>query len=493
MKSKCSILDAILLVACIICGTSATLAQGTDLGTIRGTVTDPRSAVLANATVQVTDSETGTSRDLATNEEGQYEAPGLKSGDYRVTVTARGFKTHIVNVSLSSGESVRADANLEVGEATATVEITAEAGIIQTEAPTISSTITNRQLVELPRDSRDIYSFLYLNPNITQGATEDSFKFIGAQSYGASFSLDGQRSNGGIFGGATTSQPSLEAIGELTVLSNNFTAEYAGIANVRVQTKRGTKDFHGSLFYNNRNSALAAWTIQDKNNLANFVPSFARPDYPKPYFNLNETGGSLTGPVPFLGRDKTFFTAAYERRWNVNPVLFALRVGATGAGVPGQRILNGDFSALTNANKPVVPDSVLPLLSAGELTSNTVLVGTTRRFVTIPQRLLNPTVAKLIQNFYPSSSLAAPVNLRGALSDFAQNLTARGTRDLVTARIDHDFTQNDKFYAVYNYQNQPRTSTQFAGVGYPAFGLLENEQENHTLALSYVHVFSSNL
>src|SRR4029078_5330065 len=91
-----------------------------------------------------------------------------------------------------------------------------------------------------------------------------SFKFIGAQSYGASFSLDGQRSNGGVFGEPTASQPSLEVIGALTVLTNNFTAEYAGIANIRVLTKRGESGYHGSLFYNNRNSALAAWSLNDK-------------------------------------------------------------------------------------------------------------------------------------------------------------------------------------------------------------------------------------
>jgi hypothetical protein len=111
-------------------------------------------------------------------------------------------------------------------------------------------------IVDLPRDSRDIYSFLYLNPNITRGASEGSFKFIGAQSYGASFSLDGQRANGGVFGEPTASQPSLETIGELTVLSNSFSAEYAGIANVRITTRRGGSEHHGSLFYNNKNSAL---------------------------------------------------------------------------------------------------------------------------------------------------------------------------------------------------------------------------------------------
>jgi hypothetical protein len=491
MKNMRSLLSSLLLLACIFCGTSSAFAQGTSLGTIRGRVTDQAGAAVLNAAVRVTDLETNISRDLTTDSEGNYEAAALKTGAYQVTVSMNGFTTKVIKVTLTSSDPVRADATLEVGGAVESVEVVSQAGIIQTESPTISGSITNRQLIELPRDSRDIYSFLYLNPNITQGADTESFKFIGAQSYGAAFSLDGQRSNGGVFGSATSSQPSLEAISELTVLSNNFTAEYAGIANVRVQTKRGTKDFHGSLFYNNRNSALAAWTIQDKINLANFVPSFARPDYPKPYFNLNEVGGSLNGPVPF-SKGKTFFMGAYERRWNVNPVLFAVRVGATGAGVPGPRIQAGDFSQLTDANKPNVPAAVLPLLTSAELANNTVLVGSTRRFVTIPQRLLNPSVQKLIQGYFPQASLAAPTNLRGALSDFAQNLTARGTRDLVTARVDHDFTPNDKFYAVWNYQSNPRTSSQFAGAGYPAFGLLENDQTNNTLSLSYTKVFSSN-
>src|SRR5204863_5763594 len=179
--------------------------------------------------------------------------------------------------------------------ATQTILITAEAPLIETASPTIGSTLDNREITELPRDSRDIYSFLYLNPNIAQGAGDGSFKFLGAQTYGACFSLDGQRSNGGVFGEPTASQPSLEAVGELSVLSNNFTAEYAGIANIRVGTKRGQKDFHGSAFYNNKNSALAAWSLRDKIDLASFTPSFARPDFPKPYFNLNETGGSLNG------------------------------------------------------------------------------------------------------------------------------------------------------------------------------------------------------
>ena len=479
------IIISLYLTGCLFALAGPAYSQGTDLGTIRGTVTDPKGDAVPNAAVQVTDLATNISRDLTTNGDGNYEAVGLKSGNYRVTVTASGFKTSSINAGLSGNEAVRADARLEVGETSAVVTVTAEAGLIQTETPTISGTINNRQLIELPRDSRDVYQFLYLNPNITQSADGTEFKFLGAQSYGAAFSLDGQRSNGGIFGNETASQPSLEAISELTVLSNNFTAEYAGIANIRIDTKRGEKNFHGSLFYNNKNSALAAWTIQDKINLANFVPNAARPDYPKPYFNLNETGGSISGPV--FGSKKTFFLGAYERRWNVDTVRFAARNV-----LPGQRLLNADFTQLSNANKPAVPAAVLPLLTPEELAANTILVGSTLRFTTIPQRLLNPTVAKLIQNYFPSSSLAASVDSLGRLTDFAQNVNSRNTRDLVTARIDHDFTSNDHFYAVYNYQRNPSTSGAVQNP-FPALGLRTNEQTNHTLSLSYSHAFSTNL
>jgi hypothetical protein len=106
---------------------------------------------------------------------------------------------------------------------------------------------------------------------------------------------------------------------------------------------------------------------------------------------------------------------------------------------------------------------------------------------------LNPTVAKLLRGYYPDSSPNASIDSRGRLTDFAQNVASYNTRDLVTARIDHDFTPNDKFYGVYNYQRNPSTSGQVAGAAYPAFGLRENEQTNHTLSLSYTRLFSSSL
>ncbi|MBA2705213.1 MAG: carboxypeptidase regulatory-like domain-containing protein [Blastocatellia bacterium] len=474
---------SLLAVACFFCLAAAGHAQGTNSGTIRGRVTDPNGASVAGASVKVTDLGTESARDLTTNDNGEYEATTLQPGNYSVTIVAANFKTTVVNVAVSGSDVVRADARLEIGAQDATVTVTQEAGLIQSESPTIIGNLTTRQLLALPRDSRDIYQFLYLNPNITTSSGGEGFKFIGAQSYGASFSLDGQRSNGGIFGEATSSQPSLEAIEELTVLSNNFSAEYAGIANIRVVTKRGESKYHGSLFANNKNSALAAWSIGDKNDLNAFTPNPANPDFPKPYYNLNEDGGSISGPVP--GSKKTFFLGSYERRWSLTPIRFS-----SSRRLPGQRLLNGDFSDLSNSTKPLVPAGVI--LTPAEIASNTV-GGLGVRFITIPSRLLNPTTARFVNLYYPKSSLSAPVDSLGRLSSFAQNVNQRTVRDLVTARVDHDFSANDKFYAVYNFQDSSGPAGAVAGGAYPAFGLRENQQTNHTLSLTYTRIFSQSV
>ncbi len=483
MNNKHHIFAYLLLGLCFLSGAGSVFAQGTNLGAIRGTVTDSNGAVVAGAKVQAVDLETNLARGVTTNSEGNYEVTGLKYGAYKVTVTAQGFKTASVNqVSLRSGDTVRADVELQAGGTTETVEVVANTPI-NLETPTVSGQLTSREITELPRDSRDIYSFLYLNPNITQGVTDGEFKFIGAQSYGASFSLDGQRANGGIFGSPTASQPSLETVGNLVVLSNNFTAEYAGVANVRVETKRGGRNYEGSVFYNNKNSALAAWSIGDKRGQAQFTPTPALSKFPTPYFNLNETGGSFSGPVPFSS--KTFFMVAYERRWSAAPVRFRSTT------LPHASLYTGDFSKVNDTAKPVVPAEIT--LTAAEVAANTILTGTTRRFVTIPSRLLNPATAAFIKNYFPLTSVNAPINAtNGRLVDYFENLPGLLTRDLGTVRIDHDLTGKDKLTAVYNIQPRDQ-ATAAVQTPYIGLGLTQNEQTNHTLSLSYTRIFADNL
>lgn len=287
-------------------------AQGTDLGTIRGLVTDSSGALIPNVRVTILDLGTNSAHEAKTNAQGGYVVFGLSSGAYKVSVSAPGMDTvQITGIVLNGSDTKNADAVLRVASTKEAVEVTEEAPLVNVENQTISDNITSRTVIDLPRDSRNVYSFLYLNPNITQGSADGEFKFLGAQSYGASFSLDGQRSNGGIFGEPTSSQPSLEAVADINVLSNDFSAEYAGIANIRVTTKRGGAGYHGSAFYNNSNSALAAWTLQDQIGKAEFAPTPIQSAYPNPYFNITDIGGSIGGPIP--GLKKTWFFAAYER------------------------------------------------------------------------------------------------------------------------------------------------------------------------------------
>ncbi|HEV3198841.1 MAG TPA: carboxypeptidase regulatory-like domain-containing protein [Bryobacteraceae bacterium] len=460
---------------------STLFAQGTDLGQIRGTITDASDAAVPNAKITVTDVATGASQTVNANATGEYEVPNLKSGAYRITISAAGFNNlALTGIQVASGSSVRADGRLDVAKSAETVTVQAEASAVQTDSPTIASTLDNRDIVELPRDSRDIYEFLYLNPNITQSAGGDgSFKFIGAQSYGASFSLDGQRSNGGVFGEPTNSQPSLETIGELTILTNNFTAEYAGISNIRIVTKRGEDAYHGSLFYNNRNSALAAWSLTNKEGLNSFVPSPAQPNYPNPYSNLNEFGASFSGRVPKVRR--TYFMMAYERRYSAQP----LNLRSTTLAHPS--LWTGDFSVLTDAAKPAVPAGVT--LTPQEIASNTV-GGQGQKFISIPTRLLNPITQSIIQHYFPPASINAPINpTNGRLTGYYNLVPQHGGRDLGSFRIDHDFTDRDRYYLSFNTQSTHSDSSAVASP-FIGLGLIQRDIQDYTVANSYTKIIT---
>jgi outer membrane receptor protein involved in Fe transport len=471
-----------VLLAFALCSSVFVQGQGTDLGTIRGTVTDSSGAVIAGASVTITDQATNTARHAATNTHGEYQLFGLPSGAYQVSIAAPGMTTQeITGVTLNGSDIVGANAVLKVSSAKEQIVVTAEASIIDTEDQTISDTLNSRAVIDLPRDSRDIYSFLYLNPNITQGSADGEFKFLGGQSYGASFSVDGQRSNGGIFGEPTQTQPTLEAVEDINVLSNDFSAEYAGIGNIRVTTKRGGNSYHGSALYNNSNSALAAWTVQDLIGKSQFAPSPFQSAYPNPYFNINDVGGSFGGPIP--GLKKTWFFAAYERNWNVAPV------NLQNSKLPHPTLTAGDFSLLADSAKPVVPQGVT--LTPTEVANDTV-GGLGQQFITIPSRLLNPDVQQLISKYFPHIGTSAPIDSKGRVPGYETLLPGRSVRDEGTLRVDHDLSANDHIYAVYNASAQT-SATSLVQTPYTGLGLSQTDRRNDTLAVSYTRAFNTRI
>jgi hypothetical protein len=483
VKQKSAVCSINLLILVVLLAPIALLGQGTTLGTIRGTVVDASGAVVPGAKVVITDVGTNLTTTLTTDHQGNYEAAELKYGRYKVDVSSAGFNVaEIVDVDLVGGEVKRVDAKLTPKTSAEAITVTSEAGLIQTENETISNTLNSQQILDLPKDSRDIYDFLYLTPNITFNP-DNGFKFIGAQSWGANFTLDGQRATGAGFGEPIGGQPSFESIGELTVLSNNFNAEYAGISNIRVTTKRGGNTYHGSLFYDNRNSALAAWSINDKIAQANFQPTFATPSFFHAHTNFTETGGSFGGPLPIGRKKKTFFMAAYERRWDVAPIRYRSTT------VAGASVLAGDFTRISNARKPVVPAGVT--LTPAEIAANT-LNGAGTQFTTIPTRLLNPFTTAIIKNYFPDTGVGAPINATTGRAEFNATSSGKVTRDLVTTRIDHDFSERDRFYVTYN-GSFPDGSQSVVGQPFQSLGTLVRQQTNNTLSLSHTHVFNPRL
>ncbi len=472
------------------------VAQGTDLGTIRGTVKDPSGAVIPNASVTIADQATGTLRHTETNANGEYQMFGLPSGTYKVTIAAPGMTAHdITGIVLSGSDTVNANAVLKISGGTESVAVTTEAPTINTADQTIADTITSREVLDLPRDSRDVYSFLYLNPNITQSTGDGTFKFLGFQSYGANFTLDGQRSTSTLDGSASASEPSLEAVGELNVLSNDFSAEYAGISSIRVTTKRGSNQFHGSAFYNNKNSALAGLTIQDQQGIRDAQGSLY--PYPSPYFNLNDVGGSFGGPI--TGLKKTWFFMAYERNYDRDSVQ------VTANRLPHPSFWTGDFSPLITNPDDMNPD-LLPDVPAGvtltpeEVATDTYCVGWPnctgdgQQFVKIPSELLNTNVQQLISKYFPKIDPSIAVNTsNGRIGDLFQTLMpSNTTRDLGTIRIDHDFSDKDHVYGVYNEQafsgGNSAVRSPFTGLG-----LTQQERRTHTLSGSYVRTIRNNI
>ena len=482
MKSRNLI--SLLLVLILGIGTSSSnlFAQGTDLGTIRGTVTDPSGAVIPNAQVEITDLATLTIHKVTTNDHGEYQASALPSGQYKVMITAPGFGASVVNgIVLSGSDAVSANTIMKASANTTTVEVSADAPLINTQDQSLSQTLSSRAIVDIPRDSRDIYSFLYINPNITQSDEPGNFKFIGGQSYGASFSVDGQRSNGGIFGQQTQSQPSLEAVSDLNVLSDTFSAEYAGIANIRVTTKRGGSGYHGSLFYNNKNSALSAWALADKDTLANFAPTVFQPTFNKPFFNITDVGGSVGGPIPKL--KNTWFFTAYEHNSTIEPS------STSSSTLPHPTLLAGDFSLMTPSTMPDVGSAVL---TPNEIATDTV-GGLGKKFIRIPQRLINPVTSKFISLYFPAVGTSAPINpSTGTIAPhYTTSVPGHNYQDMGTLRLDHNFSDSNRVYGVYHTSAQNTALNPVVGV-FTGLGLSQTDRRNQTISLSYTHIFSPN-
>lgn len=440
------------LLAATVC--AVPLYAQSILGTIRGTVTDPQGAVVASAAVLITDEATGVPRSVDTDVEGRFEATNLRPGSYKVEIVTSSFKRfEQPGVVVRTGAATRVDARLELGGVTESVTVSAEATAnIVVESPSVSVALDEQQLRDLPRNSRDMQDFLLLNPNVV-GGNETDIQFLGGRTYGVSYVQDGQASTNAIFGTVGNSAPGLDAIGEIQVLSNSYSAEYGGLAGVVVTTKRGGNAYRGSAFYDYNSDSLNALTYNQK--LAG-----AERDDPNADTHAHRWGLSLGGP---LARDKTFFFANYEGS-NQKEIY-----GGGRANVPTAAMRAGDFSGANFVIRDPVTGQPFP----GNV---------------IPASRIDPTAQRMLDWYYPLPNQGTLSSGMGVYQEFVPETRNRHRADL---RIDHEASNKDSIFLRGSYQYRDPASIQFeAGNALTHLGIRETKLNTATLVAGWTRILS---
>ena len=301
--------------------------KGGTTATISGTVADPTGAVLADATVTVSNSA-GVKLSATSNAQGVYTVTGLPPGTYDISISAPKFKAfQTLGLTLAAGDTLPLDAALEAaGEKTEVNVEASSAGRVETENAEVSGTITQKEVATFGLNGRNFTQLITLTPGVSNQTGQDEAK-VGVQGsvkYSVnggrveynSFEVDGSDVlNAGLSGAESTLvvYPSLDAIQEVKVLTSNYGAQYGRTASgtVQVTTKTGGNQFHGDLYEYFRNEAMNARNYFDQTSSA-------------PLYRRNDFGGTIGGPVWIPGvynqkKDKTFFFFSEEARIEKSP------------------------------------------------------------------------------------------------------------------------------------------------------------------------------
>ena len=302
MKTITNYFIAINLLCAVAFGQATT-------ATIAGSVTDASGATVAGATVNAIQVETSTTRIAVTLADGSYSLQFLPIGTYRVEITAQGFKKFEQSgLVLEVGRNARVNAVLQVGGLTETVEVKAEATIVETTVPALGQVVTNEEINNLPLVNRDLYTLLTLTAGIDSteaaadnfGAPMQATIVNGSPNSGigsVNYTLNGGSNTNGLRN-TGNAVPNPDAIQEFRVITNSFPADegrYGG-ASVTMVSKSGTNNFHGTLFEFLRNNKLNA------NRWVSGGSALKDP------LHRNQFGGTLGGPII---RNKTFIFGTY--------------------------------------------------------------------------------------------------------------------------------------------------------------------------------------
>lgn len=450
----------VLLAGCALITAPSAFTQTTTADVV-GDVLDSAGASVPGVAVTLTNLETSETFRATTNGAGAYVFNLLKPGRYSISMAAQGFKTNTVApFNLSAGDRAREDGKLEPGSRTETVTVAGGTPSLQTDTSVLTNTISAAATQDLPLNARNYVALAQLTAGANEGPANglhsgtrpddrritSSVSINGQTEVITDQMVDGMDNNERVIG-TIGIRPSVDAIEEVRVESNSYTAEAGRTAGgiVNVITRAGTDQFHGTAFEFLRNTVLDAYPFQ-----------FGA-DLPKQALRQNQFGGSLGGPI-LHGR--TFFFGAYEG------FRLSQAQNPTTLTVP---------TAFERANPGNFSDQGGPAAVAN----------------------IDP-VGLLYFKLYPAPTSNAVANNYTTTSFNTQN------SDTFDVRVDHRFDPSNLFYARYSY-NRTRTivggllpAVSEAGVtvqpggnigGY--FGPAQDNAQNG--ALNYVHLFSPSL
>lgn len=344
-----------LFVFLALAAVSTSLFAQSDTASMSGYVRDPSTGTVPNASVVIKNEATGIERRTTTNETGYYIISNLPPGYYTVTVEAPGFKKYEkTNNKLDPSIATTVDAMMAVGATTETVNVIAEAPSIQSESATLGRVVTTKEIADTPLNGRNPVFLALLKPGVSGGAlaqfsfdlTTGGLNINGGRTQDNLITFDGAvgvrtRSNGTSIGTAD-----VDAVQEVQILTSNYSAEYgrSSAGQVRVVTKSGGQQFHGTAYEYFRNSAINA--NQWSRNRVIGRPDISGQAAP---FRFNQYGWNFSGPLYIPGhfnkdRSKLFFSFSQEYTKFRQEELQTQKV-------PTDAFLRGDFSQLLGANQ----------------------------------------------------------------------------------------------------------------------------------------------
>jgi hypothetical protein len=401
-------------------------------GRIVGTVTDSTGAVIAGAEVKALETATNRTLVTTTNATGNYSLNEVPRGEYVVEVAAAGFK-HFVRkgVSLAIGQQARVDVSLEIGAVSESVEVVADASLLETVDSVLGKVVDNRRITELPLNTRNVFSLLYLTPGVTGSVSttySTGYGINGARNSMLDILVDGVSTahptvNG--FSGNSTFPP-VEAIAEFKVMGANYAAEFGrsngGIVNVVY--KSGSNDLHGSLFEFLRNSRLDANGFFN-NRQGRALGSFKR----------NQFGAMVNGPVR---RNKTFFLASYEG-------LRERSLSNTTASVPTPLQKAGDFSQTRAANgNPILVFNPFTTRAQGSGFVRDPFPGNA-----IPASMVDP-VARNAARYYPEQNTVT--NAVTNLNNFFNTGSRKFDQNQIDGRVDQNISDRQRVFGRFSWR-----------------------------------------